>query len=65
MCAKEEMMEWEKLEPMLAEIKEFVTNVQSNEDNVKLHILIKRLVPQFNSKNNGSANVHFDTKVTK
>jgi len=62
MCAKEEMIEWEKLEPILAEIKEFATNVQSAEDNDKLHILLKKLVPQFNSQNNGLANEHFDTK---
>jgi len=49
-CAKEEMISWDKLEPMLNEIKV----VSENSENEKIYKLLKILVPGF-IKNNLSA----------
>ena len=48
MQAKEVMINWDKLEPMLAQIKEAAKNA----DTEKIYNLLSQLVPQFNPKSN-------------
>jgi FlaA1/EpsC-like NDP-sugar epimerase len=48
MRAEEKMISWDKLEPVLTEIKEAATNSET----VKLYKLLSQLVPQFNPKSN-------------
>ena len=63
--AEEGMIDWNELEPMLTEIEEASKNIQDSDDNKKLYQLIKKLVPLFNSQNNGSDNVDVITADTK
>ena len=49
MRAEEEMINWDKLEPILAEIKE----VAINTDTEKIYKLLNQLVPQFNPQSDG------------
>jgi FlaA1/EpsC-like NDP-sugar epimerase len=63
--AKEEMIDWDQLEPMLLEIEEASKNAGGQIDNDKLHQLIKKLVPQFNPEANGSDNMDVITADTK
>jgi len=46
MCAEEEMISWDKLEPILKDLKESALNTQTD----KLYLNLKRLIPEFNSK---------------
>jgi FlaA1/EpsC-like NDP-sugar epimerase len=48
MCAEEEMISWDKLEPMLTEIKEAATNTETE----KIYKLLKQLIPEFNPSYN-------------
>lgn len=50
--AKEEMISWDLLEPILTELLEFSKSCQEQGDNKKLYQLIKKLVPQFNPQTN-------------
>ena len=50
MRAEEEMISWEKLEPLLAQTKEAALNLEME----KTYNLISQLVPQFNPKSNGN-----------
>ena len=43
------MINWDKLEPMLAEIEEVAKNIETD----KIYKLLSQLVPQFNPKSNG------------
>jgi len=52
MRAEEELMDWDKLEPILIEIKKFATNFKASSDNEKLFKLIKKLVPGYNINQN-------------
>ena len=49
MCAKETMISWDKLEPMLAQIKEAAVN----SDTENIYKLLGQIVPQFNTNSNG------------
>jgi FlaA1/EpsC-like NDP-sugar epimerase len=49
MRAEEEMISWEKLEPVLAQIKEATINSEKGKTNK----LLSQLVPQFNPASNG------------
>ena len=49
MQAKEGMINWDKLEPMLAQIKEAAINA----DTENIHKLLGQIVPQFDPKSNG------------
>ena len=49
MRAKEEMISWDKLEPILAQIKEAAMNA----DTKKIYKLLSQLVPHFNITTNG------------
>ena len=44
MCAKEEMLSWDKLEPVLAQIEEFAKNDETKE----IYKLLSQLVPEYN-----------------
>ena len=48
MRAEEEMMNWDKLKPILAEIEEAAKNAETE----KIYKLLNQLVPQFNPKSN-------------
>ena len=48
MRAKEEMISWDKLEPMLAEIKEAATYSETE----KIYKMLKQLIPEFNPQFN-------------
>ena len=48
MRAEEEMMSWDKLEPLLAKIKEASIHCDTKE----IYKLLSQLVPQFNSESN-------------
>ena len=50
MRAEEEMISWEKLEPVLVQIKETALNLEME----KIYNLISQIVPQFNPKSNGN-----------
>ena len=50
MCTKEEMIDWDQLEPMLSEIEETSKNVRHDSDNEKIYTLLRNLVPQFDRK---------------
>ena len=50
MRAEEEMISWEKLEPLLDQVKEAALNLEME----KTYNLISQLVPQFNPKSNGN-----------
>ena len=50
MRAEEEMISWDKLEPLLAQTKEAALNLEME----KTYNLISQLVPQFNPKSNGN-----------
>jgi FlaA1/EpsC-like NDP-sugar epimerase len=63
--AKEGMIDWDQLEPMLIEIEEASKSVEGYNNNEKLYQLIKALVPQFNSQVNGSVEKDTITAVTK
>jgi FlaA1/EpsC-like NDP-sugar epimerase len=52
MCAEEEMINWDKLEPMLNEIKEFSEKNQTK----KIYNSLKKIVPEFNSNYISSKN---------
>ena len=54
MRAEEGMLHWDKLEPMLAKIKEAATNTEEGNINEKILHSLKEIVPQFNPKVNGS-----------
>ena len=58
MRAEEEMISWEKLEPLLAQTKEAALNLEME----KTYNLISQLVPQFNPKSNGNDLKKDDTK---
>jgi len=47
MKTEEEMISWDKLEPLLAEIKD----ASISEETEKIYSLMKKLVPEFNSRN--------------
>jgi UDP-N-acetylglucosamine 4,6-dehydratase len=47
MQANENMISWDKLEPMLAQIKEAAINA----DTIKIYEMLSEIVPQFNQKN--------------
>jgi FlaA1/EpsC-like NDP-sugar epimerase len=49
MRAEEEMINWDKLKPILVEIKEVSTYAETE----KIYKLLGKLVPQFNPKSNG------------
>ena len=49
MSAKEDMLIWSKLEPLLSKIKEAAIN----NDTKAIYKLLKQIVPQFNSEFNG------------
>ena len=48
MCAKETMISWDKLEPMLAQIKEAARNA----DTENIYKLLSQIVPEFNPNSN-------------
>ena len=48
-CAKEEMINWDKLEPAIDEIKDAAINIETE----KIYKLLRQLVPQFNPRSNG------------
>ena len=58
MRAEEEMISWEKLEPLLDQTKEAALNLEME----KTYNLISQLVPQFNPKSNGNDLKKDDTK---
>ena len=58
MRAEEEMISWDKLEPLLAQTKEAALNLEME----KTYNLISQLVPQFNPKSNGNDLKKDDTK---
>jgi len=49
MRAEEQMISWDKLEPVLAQIKEAAINAETK----KSYKLLNQLVPQFNPASNG------------
>ena len=49
MRAEEEMMSWDKLEPILAQIKEAAMNAETE----KIYKILTQLVPQFSPKSHG------------
>jgi FlaA1/EpsC-like NDP-sugar epimerase len=53
MRAEEGMIEWDQLEPMLTEIKEVATNIETYTDNGKIYKLLSQIVPEFNPQSNG------------
>jgi FlaA1/EpsC-like NDP-sugar epimerase len=53
MRAKEVMIEWDQLEPMLTEIEEAAINIKRFSDNEKIYKSLKKIVPQFNPQSNG------------
>ena len=57
--SEEDMIDWDKLEPMLTKIEAFSTNINKNSDKEKLYHLVKKIVPQFNPK----SNVHNQIRV--
>ena len=50
MRAEEEMISWDKLEPILDQISDAAMLL----DMEKIYKLLKKLVPQFNPKSNGT-----------
>ena len=48
MCTKEKMISWDKLEPMLAQIKEAARNA----DTENIYKLLSQIVPEFNPNSN-------------
>jgi FlaA1/EpsC-like NDP-sugar epimerase len=56
MRAEEELIDWDKLEPMIIEIKKIATNIKASSDNEKLSKLIKKLVPHYNPDYNINQN---------
>ena len=54
MHAKEEMLAWDKLEPLLVQIEEAAIN----SDTKKTYKLLNKIVPQFNPASNDLDFVH-------
>jgi FlaA1/EpsC-like NDP-sugar epimerase len=53
MCAEEEMIDWDQLEPMLTKIEEDATSIGTWTDNEKIYKSLKQIVPQFKPQSNG------------
>jgi FlaA1/EpsC-like NDP-sugar epimerase len=52
MRAKEEMIDWGQLKPILTKIEEAAINIGTGGDNKDIYEPLKQLVPQFNPKSN-------------